>query len=406
MGDSIAVPFRGDGAGEGPLAWGQLQCWRTMVEVGTSLPLGRLMPFPAGMKVDALVDVLRFWLERYASLRTTVRVPGPTQVVHGSGVLDLVLVDAGADALATAEDLLARWKAEPFDYEKEWPIRAGAVMRDGVATHAVIVVCHLAADGAGIAVMGRDLDAPSAPPGPQPLDLAAAQRGPAAQRQSAASLRFWETQVRGLTPYRLGPPVDRGAPRYRRVLVESAGLRRGLLATAAELRLDPAPVLMAVFARALRRVCGTDPFVAQVIVGNRFRPGLADAVTPLVQNGLAVFEVGDAPLAELAARAVKATVRASKYAYYDPTEWTALLDRLPPVDLGVFWNDRRTDTTGPTTGTDRVLLDEPMPYFNEQLMVNVDDAPGTLHLLTEFDTHHLSSEDLRRIVAEMTDAVS
>ena len=447
MGD-LVVGFEGGGAGEGPLNWGQLQCWRTMVDVGSSLPMGQVMPFAGGQSVEHLADIVRFWVGRYAGLRTVLRIDGDavSQVVHGTGEVVLRVVDAGdGEPAAVAAALLARWKAEPFDYGREWPIRVGAVTRDGRATHAVIVLCHLAADGAGIAVMGRELAERDAGVGPgagpyaamQPVELARHQATPAAQRQCAASLRFWEAQLRALPARRLaasagggpaaggedgpaggedgpaggGDGLAAGGSPYRRVVWESTGLHRGARAVAARLGVDTAPVLLAAFALALRAVGGTDPVAAQVLVANRFRPGLADVVTPLVQSGLAVLDVGGVGLAEAVARAVRATMRASKYAYYDPDARKALIERVrrergEPVELGVLWNDRRMSDR--PTGPERTGLvqEEPMDFFNEQLMVNVEDVPGTVRMMVEVDTRHLAPAGVRALLAGMEAAVS
>ena len=87
-----------------------------------------------------------------------------------------------------------------------------------------------------------------------------------------------------------------------------------------------------------------------------------------------------------------------------------------PVDLAVFYNDRRVGVlqapdpldTVPSDADIRSALpltelvsETPMVYFNEKLMVNVDDVVGTIQITVEVDTHHLAIEDLYRLLAEM-----
>lgn len=179
-------------------------------------------------------------------------------------------------------------------------------------------------------------------------------------------------------------------------------------------------MLLAAFAVGLGRVTGIHPLVTQVIVGNRFRPGLADVVSPLTQNGLCVLDVAGVPVEEAVGRAVRASISANKNAYYDPDDWLALLERVRAdrgerVDLGVFYNDRRMsqDTSALPGPADvlagrprtRVLSEEPMALFTEQLMVNVDNVPGTVRVTAEVDTDHLSVPDLEAVLAAMEASV-
>ena len=436
---TIVVPFAGSGAGEGPLAWGQLQCWRAMVEIGSSLTMGFVFPFPAGLTVEALAGDVRFWMSRYASMRTRVRIEpdgSATQVVHGSGEVELLVVDAGeGDPASVAEALLARWKAVRFDYEDEWPVRLAVVTRDGRPSHAVIAVCHLAADGAALAVMVRELaEKPATYAAPQPLELAAQQRTPAGQRSTAASMRHWATHLRSVPARRFGAGPDRAARdvdtdardeqdrlRYRRMVWDSPALHLAARRAAARTGADTGAVLLAGFALGLGRVTRVDPFVAQVIVSNRFRPGLADVVSPVTQNGLCVLPVDGLGLDEAVGRAVRASMSASKNAYYDPDARLVLLEtvereRGEPVELGLFFNDRRMGgpPPGPVPSEDevqkamprtRVLEEVPMEFFNEQLMVNIEDVPGTVRITAEVDTAHLSMPDLHDVLHQTEAAV-
>jgi hypothetical protein len=438
----IVVPFEGEGAGVGGLTWGQQQVWRAMVEVGTSMSMGGVVPVTDGRDVADIAEELRFLISRYAALRTRLIFDEPWHATsidachlvrqetaaRGEAVLEVHDTSPGEDPAAVAAAVFTAWKARNFDYTGEWPIREAVVRRDGAVTHLVVLVCHVAADGSGLATMIRELaerdPVTKAARRPytamQPLELAAAQR--TAQRQTDTAMRQWEAQLRSIRPRRFPAAVDRGEPRWRQVVWRSAALMLAAERVAASLGTDTAPVPLAAYGAAFNTATGqTAPFATQVIVGNRFRPGLADVVNPLTQNGLVVFDLDGVTALEAIGRARRASMNASKHAYYEPVARLALLERIgrlhgEPVDLAVFYNDRRVGVMQaperldavPTDADIRaalplteVLAETPMVFFNEKLMVNVDDAAGTVQLTVEVDTHHLAIEDLHRLLAAM-----
>lgn len=442
MVERVIVPFEGEGAGVDGLAWGQQQVWRAMVEVESSMSMGGVVPVTDGRTVPDFVEELRFLMSRYSALRTRLVFDEPwhatsveacslvRQETAGAGEAVLEVHDAGPDEdpAAVAAALFAGWKARNFDYAGEWPIREAVVRHRGVITHVVVLICHVAADGGGLGIMIRDLierdpvtKAARQPyTGMQPLELVAAQR--TAKRQTDTAMRHWEAQLRAIRPRRFPTTVDRGEPRWRRLVWRSTALLLAAERVAARLGIDAAPVLLAAYAVAFNAVTGqSTPFATQVIVGNRFRPGLADVVGPLAQNGIVVLDVAGVTADEAVGRALHASMLASKYAYYEPDARLALIDRIgrdhgEPVDLAVFYNDRRVgvmpvvDPLGNPLDGDAVraalpltelVSETPMVYFNEKLMLNVDDVPGTAQITVEVDTHYLAVEDLRRLLTAM-----
>ncbi|WP_327004784.1 condensation domain-containing protein [Dactylosporangium sp. NBC_01737] len=442
MVDRIVVTFEGDGAGVGGLTWGQQQVWRAMVEVDSSMSMGGVVPITDGRTLPDFVEELRFLMSRYAALRSRLVFDEPwhatsvdachlvRQEIAARGEAYLEVHDAGPgeDPAAVAAAVFTAWKARNFDYAAEWPIREAVVRQDDTITHVIVLVCHIAADGSGLGTMIREMgerDPVTRQPrrpytAMQPLALVAAQRG--AQKQTDTALRYWETQLRSIRPRRFPVTVDRGEPRWRRVVWRSTALMLASERVAAELGIDTAPVLLAAYGAAFNTVTGqTAPFATQVIVSNRFRPGLADVVTPLAQNGLVVVDVSGVTARDVIGRARRASMNASKHAYYEPAARLALIDRIgllhgEPVDLAVFYNDRRVGVlqapdpldTVPSDADIRSALpltelvsETPMVYFNEKLMVNVDDVVGTIQITVEVDTHHLAIEDLYRLLAEM-----
>jgi hypothetical protein len=425
--ERITVAFAAGGAGRGRLTWGQQQVFQAMREMGSSMSMGGVVPVQDGRTVADFAGELRFFMTRYPSLRTLLRFDpdGPTtQEVFARGEAVLEVHTAGTDppaAAALAAEVFTAWKSRVFDYTGEWPIRM-AVVRSGAAgpvTHVLVEVCHIATDASGLATMIRELPrrhelGPA--PATGPLEIAAQQRSATGQTDKA--MRYWEAQLRTIAPqrfpdgYREPPP-----PRFRRLVWTSPALHAASERLAARLSTDTAPVLLAAYAVAFTRVVGAAPFATQVIVGNRFRPGLADVVAPFAQNGLVVLDPRGVTAEEAVLRARRSSLSASKYGYYDPATRQALIDRVgkdrgEPIDLQVLYNERRLTPRAPRSTPDgpairalrartALIGESPLPYFNEKLMLNIDDVPDTIQITTEVDTAYLRAESVHRLLEEM-----
>ncbi|WP_194905233.1 condensation domain-containing protein [Catenulispora rubra] len=431
MNDRIVVPFAGPGSGTGGLTWGQRQIWDAMVATDTSQSLRAVVPLDGAKTVDDLAGELRFFLSRYSSMRSRLvfdEQGRPTQVVAGSGQAELFVLDVpdADDPARAAEELADRWEGTKFDYENEWPMRLAAVRHGGTVTHVVVVLNHLAADAGGVAVMMEDLsawdrtaDVQAKPPAGVPATgLADWQDSPGGQRQSDSALRYWERLLRAAEPERFGPVVpdaDDG-PRYRQLTFRSPALLAAARTVAARTGGGTAPVLLAAYAVALARTTGVHPVLTQTIVSNRFRPGLAAAIHPVSQNGLLQLDVAEVPFDVAVERAARASVLGSKHAYYDPVQWEALKQRVDRergvvVDIGCVLNDRRLgsepdqDAIEPSSAPGTPVWGEPLPLFNERLMVTVDEAPDAIELLVEVDTHAMTAPMVESFVLALESVV-
>lgn len=430
MADRIAVSFSGLTSGSGPLTWGQQQLWRAMVEMDSSLGIGGVVPMPPGHTPQDKAEELRFFVHRYDALRTRLAF-GPdgevTQVVAGSGETWVSIHDADGDPQRAAEALFAQWRATKYDYENEFPMRLAVVRKDGVGTHVVVMLCHIAADAIGVGTMLRELRErdpvtrqPKAPhTGMRPLDLVQWQQGPAAKRHTDSAMRFWESHLSTIPAQRFRPVAGGEGARYRQICWKSRAMLLALQAISARDRVDTGPPLLAATAVGLARLTGANPYVAQTIVNNRFRPGLSDMVSPLNQNGLVVIDVAGISLAEAIDRARRASINAAKFAYYEPRAREELIDRITAergerVDLASFLNDRRTMAAGAppdrpagleeivAAQADTALLWEAeLPMFNEKLMLNFDEVGGALQITAEADTHYVSFDDLKELMSKM-----
>ncbi len=415
----LAVPFRGDGAGTGPLTWGQWEIWQTMRRTGRTLNIGGTVALTPDDTVEGLATTLGRLVGRHQALRTRVRLTGdePHQVVSASGTVNLEIVPSTAgDAEAVAEALRLRYEFTPFDLATEFPVRWGVVTAGGAPSHLVVQYSHLAVDGFGIEALIRDLsqlDAAAPVAGVRPLELAHRQALPAERRHSAKSLRHWEAALRDVPADRFGTSDDPRTPRFWELVCHSPALHLALQVVAARTGVETGHVLLAAYGVALARVTGRAPSVAQVLVSNRFRPGFADAVCHLTQPGICVIDVaGD--LDTIARRVWRTATSAYLHGYFDPADHRAMLDRLAadrgePIDISCFVNDRRGAAAAipavpPTAAQVRAALpattlrwDRTLPTYDGTFYLQVDagEGPdggsgGAVDLAIWADTHRLS----------------
>jgi len=425
----IHVPFHGTGAGEADLSWGQREIWAAMCAQESSLSGGSADPLPEGRTVDYAVSLLSFIMGRYPSYRTRLRFEpngAVRQVLSDHGEIPLHIVDVpdDADPAEAAETLRSDWVRQKFDYENEWPIRMGVLRHRGALTHSVAVHCHLAMDGGGIQNVLTDLatyngidGAPADDTGPAPdqqdsLDQVRWQQSRSGERHHAMVVRHWRKLLSQVPSGRFGDTDDERDPRYWRVTGRSAAAQVATHAISNRVgRGDTSPVLMAATAVALARVTGKNPTVLQVVVNNRFRPGLAATVGPVAQSGLCAIDVAGGTFDDAVERAWRSLMSAYLNAYYDPDRMAAAIDELgrergAPIDLDCFFNDHRGPsereyTGGPpspaaleaaarmttTWGPHSAL---PVPRF----YVHVFDAPDAIELLVHADTRYLPPADI------------
>ncbi|MEV6926040.1 hypothetical protein AB0M46_16305 [Dactylosporangium sp. NPDC051485] len=414
----IVVPFEGEGAGRGPLSWGQLENWNAVRALGHWLPLGGALPVPPGTTIDDLVDDLRFNLHRYVTLRTRLHLsPGaePEQEVHASGGLEVEVLE-GADPEAVAE----RYRSGPLNFATEWPIRAAIVTRDGAPSHLVALVSHFATDAAGARTMLREVaERPSAPvAGLAPLAQAAWQASPAGRRQNAGAMRHFEAVLRAMPAQRFDAPAAPRSPRYWRARFDSAALPLALRALTARLDVDPAVTLLAVFAAAVHETAGRNPVVVRPLVSNRFRAGLDSVVCTAVQASLALIDC-EGGIEDIAERSRKAALAAFKHGYYDPRDLWAVRDRVAaergePLEIGCFLNDRRGPVPMDSPGPTEIEAARPASRLDwitrqdhpglEPLILDVEDdpdSPGALRCIAHTDTAVLAPRDAERILWNM-----
>jgi Condensation domain len=425
---SIPISFAGDHGGEEELTWGQQMVWEQIQHTGSSLHMSGVTALAEGTTIEDVVAKWRFVMSRYEAVRTRMRLcPGerPRQVVAVAGEIPLEVVEAGdADPAEVAGAVRAQFEATDFDYAREWPLRLAVVLRDGVPTHDVATLCHLVTDGAGALVLladvaGRDPRtgrAGRAVSPVEPLALARQQATPELRRRSEAALRYWAGHLRTMPARRFGPSPDPRRPRCWQAGFGSPATDRAVRLVAARHGIDTAPVLQAAVAVALARVTGVTPVVTQVLVNNRFRPGLAEMVGQVAMWGLCVVDVAETTVEEAVLRTWRAAIATYKNSYYDRWRLDRLVaevdrERGEEVDLSCYFNDRRMlgqqDGAGPvpTAGevsealsAGRFRWGEPSDRAWNRLLIVVNPVPETVDIDVFADTHHVSPAQLEALV--------
>lgn len=426
--ERVAVAFEGPDAGVEELTWGQWSIWEAMSRHGSWMPLGGSKPLEAGVSVGDVAEELRYLMTRYPSMRTRLRFgsgPEPAQELFGSGEVLLEVHDAGdgAEPGEVAAAVEAHYRHTPFDFAQEWPVRMAVVRRHGRLTHMVAIMCHLVTDAAGARVMLREVAArTTAPPsGMQQLEQARWQRSAAGRRQDDRALRYHEKLLTTIAPRRLPGSTDPRSPRYWSAELRSRALRPATRAVARRTGATASTVLLTLYAVALGRVTGVNPVVVRPMVGNRFRPGLADVVCMLSQLGLCVLDVADTTIDEAVARVRRAAMSAYKYGYYDPRRLAELIDRVsrergPGFDISCVFNDRRDETSGDPAAAplsrEQLRAARAASAFrwagrtdrpSERMFLNVEDEPEGILLGFTADTRHFPPARFETLVRGIED---
>ena len=413
---TVMVPFEGTGGGVAELSWGQAEIWTTMVHQQSWMPIGGPAELPLGKDLDEIVAALGWMLGRHRSLRSRLRFEPDGRVrqeVADRGEAPLLVVDVpdDGDPARVAADVNADFQRPDFDYEHDFPLRMAVVRHRGFIKHLVIEFSHVAMDRAGLValfrtglgelLLGTDVD-PAALPvthSLDPIDEVAWQRGPAGRRHNKAVQRYWSRQLARVPTNRFGPTEDERRPRHWLATMRSPEAYRAMWSIAARTAVDSSTVLLAAAAIATVRATGRDPAVFQLLVGNRFRPGLADSVSSIVQSCVCVIDVADLEFDEVLARAARSARNAYLNGYFDRAQMEAMIAELGAqrgerIDLTCFFNDRReahnrepgrTAPTHETTITWGPHSDTPF----EPLFVHINDtADAVVELQLEVDTRY------------------
>ncbi|RKE23364.1 condensation domain-containing protein [Streptomyces sp. TLI_171] len=419
--ERVTVEFAGPGAGVDELSWGMWEIWHAMVAQRSALPIGGRTALPAGSTVAGVAEELRYLMGRFPSMRTRLRFDAaghPTQQLFDSGRIGLEVYEAAGGAPEElAAEVEEQYRATPFDYAEQWPVRMAVVCDGGVPTHLVSVMHHLVADAAGGAIMLREVARRASGPvtGLQQLEQAAWQRSPAGRLQNERALRHWERILRAVPARRFPPSAAPETPPHWTGELLSPALPIALRVIAERTGSDSRSVLLALYGVALRRLGGSGPVVVRPVVNNRFRAALGDVVCMVAQAGIAVLDVDGGTVDEAVGRAARAALAGYKYAYFHPEDLNALVARVSAergeqVDVQCFFNDRSAHRPEPVAEAElprRLRAAQAMGEFRwvrraelsmNVLQVQFEDRPGGLLVEVLTDTRHFSAADAEALL--------
>jgi Condensation domain len=434
----VLVPFGGAEAGTGPLTWGQKAILRDMLDSGHQFTMDGRVSLPADSTVEDAAARLAALMCRHAALRMRLGTDAqgrPCQQVAGSGEigLDILTIPDAADPAEVtpyADWLRVTRRHERFDFRRDWPLRMALLRHRGVCQHLVWVLSHLAADGGGNLLVLDDLltaGTSAQPRHPDTLDIARAEQEPASRQLSRRAMRYWESQLRHIPAQTFGLPArprDETQPRYRQARFCSPATHLATLAIARRTGTDASRVTLAVIATAIARATDVHPLTIKVMVNNRFRPGLAEAIAAVAQNAVVTIDVSGVSVDEAVVRTRNAILTAGMRACYDPddlAEVTARLDteRGYPASVTCRVNDQRAmimrgDEDGdPGEVTPEQIqarrADASLTWLgrkdnmHEQVNLLVENEPGVVSLHLMWDRWSLTDEQVAALLRGVED---
>ncbi|MEC3979513.1 non-ribosomal peptide synthetase [Amycolatopsis sp. H20-H5] len=237
------------------------------------------------LEVERLRSCWRTIVARHEVLRTTYaeRDGVPEQVV-GAGDVDLTMMDVCEDAVA---EVTREEAAQPFDLEKDHPLRVRILRLSRTEHVLLLVVHHIAYDGWSASIVARELAAlysgttlPEPPT--QYADFAAWQREHAGSQAVATQVDYWRRRLDGVQPLTLPtdhprPPVHDPRGEILRFTVDA-----GLAGAVAELgkahRATTFMVLLAAYQVLLGRYAGQDDVTVGTPIAGRARAETQDLI--------------------------------------------------------------------------------------------------------------------------------
>ncbi|WP_406208240.1 condensation domain-containing protein [Kitasatospora sp. NBC_01560] len=423
-------------AGTGPATWGQRAIWGVVTRLGDDAPRYNLpadLPVSPPRPADRVLADLTELLRMHDSLHTRllpVGEDGLEQVVDGSGALTVeVRTCAAAEAPAVGAGLLRELAGRSFDQAREWPLRIGLVECEGLVHRLVLAASHTAMDYWGLGRMLRDFaliesgeSAESlrlARPALQPLEAAAVQASPLGRRRDEAARRYWCDQLtagpRQIFPTAPELAADPGRM-FPNALLRSPALAVAVGPVAAALGVSDAAVLLGAASHQLARMSGSSDVLFQVVVGNRFQPAAAAAVSTVAQEALFLLTDADKDFTDAVRRTRSTAFNAFRHAAYDKwaldREVAGLVGRGEAADHSYWWNDTRDPASGPFDTVERPQATpgelagrtefswptEFLPRVNVSVAVDVLTAPGALELAMTADPAVLSRDGMEEFL--------
>lgn len=441
----LALEVRAERSGSGPATWGQQAIWDAVSVLGDDAPRYNVsvgFELPRACPRAAVLDAVAHAVRHHEALRTRM-APAPdgtlTQILDASGRVPVQIRRCGpGETERVGAELLAELAGQVFDCAVDWPLRVGLVEAGGLVRHYVMVLSHTAADGGGLRRLARDvvllLEGTSPGrlaelyPATQPLDEAAYQRSERGRRRDAAARRHWRAKL-GEGPRALfAPRAERDpAALFPHARLRSPALLRSVDHVAAARGVTGSSVLLAAATRQVGRLSGSPEVLLQVVVNNRFLPGMAQTVTTLAQEGLFhLRSVDDSheTFGDLVRRVNAGALGTYRHASYDKRLLERDIERLrgelPDLaDHSCFVNDTREPALFRPPAPDvepaplsRARADSTLswpvefpPRKNLTFTMDVFDAPGAVELLITADASLMPRADVESFLLGIEETI-
>ena len=422
----VEITYSAGGSGEGPATWGQAAKWDVIRNLGADAARYNVSggtPITPGVSFGQVSSIVSFLVLRHESLRTRLfeTETGLCQRVDGAGAIPATVWRCEPeDVTETAYSLYHELQDRPFEPGSP-PIRIGLVEAGQLVRYLIFSLSHTTSDGWGLRNLLADctglLAGDTLGDGlVQPLAEADFQVSERGRRRDAAARRYWRDKLQAAPlsqfPSRAGVPP---AERFPNAVLNSPALSLATDFVAEHLEVSPSAVLLA----AASACTEARNAVFQVVVNNRFLPGMAGSVNAIAQEGLFCLTATDDGFATLVRRAFGATLSAHRHAYYDKLALDRDLAGLPVTgDFSCIVNDLRGMV--PILGyakaapiplceaRDRTTLSWPVefdPRVNVTFALDAQDAPDSMELAMTADGAVLPRSEMERFLYGMEELV-
>lgn len=434
---NLAVDITDGTAGSAVATWGQYAIWDVVRHLGADAArynVSVCLPVEPGLPLPRVLDGLRQLCLLHESLRTRLRPDGPerlTQIVDGTGNLVVEVRDRVAGDVADAgADLLQALSGRPFDVAAEWPMRIGLITVGGDVRSIVFALSHTATDAWGLLRLAVNLmsivrgesitEIDARVPALQPRAEAEFQASDRGRRLDTRARRHWADRLRQ-------GPAQLFAGAAGREPFPNAVFNSPALALAAEYvathhRMPSSAVLLAAAGAMVSRLSGSPDAMFQLVVNNRFVPGLANAVSTLAQEGLCHLPNADASFADIIRRTHRNTLTAYRAAYYDRRSLTGDIARITAetgavADHSCFFNDTRSLLLVPAErppdeplakAAQRTTLRWPVefePRRDVTIALDLNDFHRSIELSMTADSALVPRADMERFLCGIEDLV-
>jgi len=422
----VEITFSSGRSGAGPATWGQAAKWDVIRNLGTDAARYNVSggtPITPGLPFAHIASIVSHLVLRHESLRTRLceTETGSRQQFEGSGAIPVTVRRCEpAEVTETAHALYFELQGQPFELAS-LPTRIGLIEASELIHYIIFSLSHTASDGWGLRNLLADcttLLGGGAPDGGlvQPLEEASFQVSERGRRRDAAARRYWrdklQTAPASQFPSRAGQPP---AEKFPNAVLNSPALSLATEFVAAQLEVSPSAVLLA----AASSFTEARDAVFQVVINNRFLPGMATGVNVIAQEGLFCLSGTDSDFATLVRRAFGASLSAHRHAYYDKLALDRDLAAMTCTgDSSCIVNDLRglmpiRGFAKPTAlplrqARDLTTLTWPTefpPRANVTFALDAQDAPGSMELAMTADSALLPRPDMERFLYGIEDLV-